>query len=160
VIAMKVEEVMTKDVITCSPADPISKIVKLMSEKCISGLPVIDNGKLVGIVTEGDIAKILAGPPVSSTLWLPSPFEVLLEIPIKDLIALRRLQESVKDVGQKPVRDVMSKDPITIEPTNDIGDASALMVRYKINRLPVVKSGKLLGIVTRDDIIRGLGCEK
>jgi CBS domain-containing protein len=157
---MKVEEVMTKEVITCSPADPIRNIVKLMGEHCISGLPVLDNGKLVGIVTEGDITKILAGPPVSSTLWLPSPFEVLLEIPIKDLIELRRLQQSVKDVGEKPVKDVMSKDPITIEPENDIEDASALMVRYKINRLPVVKSGKLLGIVTRDDIIRCLGCAK
>jgi len=156
---MKVEEVMTKEVITCSPSDPISGIVKLMSEKCISGLPVVDSGKLVGIVTEGDIAKVLAGPPVSSTLWLPSPFEVLLEIPIKDIIELRRLQQSVKDVGEKPVKDVMSKDPITIEPTNDIGDASALMVRYKINRLPVVKNGKLVGIVTRDDIIRCLGGE-
>lgn len=151
---------MTKDVITCSPADPIREIVKLMSEKCISGLPVLDNGKLVGVITEADIAKVLAGPSVSNTLWLPSPFEVLLEIPIKDLIALRRLQESVKDVGEKPVKDIMSRDPITIEPANEIADASALMVRYKINRLPVVKSGKLLGIVTRDDIIRGLGCEK
>jgi CBS domain-containing protein len=131
-----------------------------MRENCISGLPVMDNGELTGIVTEGDIAKVLAGPSVSSTLWLPSPFEVLLEIPIKDLIELRRLQQSVKDVGEKPVRDVMSKDPITIEPQNDIGDASALMTRYKINRLPVVKNGILLGIVTRDDIIRGLGCEK
>jgi CBS domain-containing protein len=157
---MKVEEVMTREVITCSPADPIRDIVKLMSEKCISGLPVVDNGKLTGIITEGDIAKVLAGPPVSSTLWLPSPFEVLLEIPIKDLIELRRLQASVKDVGEKPVRDVMSKDPITIEPQNDLGDASALMARYKINRLPVVKNGKLIGIVTRDDIIRGLGCAK
>ena len=156
---MKVEEVMTREVITCSSADPIREIVKLMGENGISGLPVLDNGKLVGIVTEGDIAKVLAGPPVSSTLWLPSPFEVLLEIPIKDLIELRRLQQSVKDVGEKPVRDVMSKDPITIEPTNDIGDASALMVRYKINRLPVVRGGQLVGIVTRDDIIQCLGGE-
>jgi CBS domain-containing protein len=160
VIAMKVEEVMTSEVITCSPADPIRQIVKMMGEKNISGLPVVDNGKLVGIVTEGDIAKVLAGPSVSSTLWLPSPFEVLLEIPIKDIMELRRLQKSVKDVGEKPVSDVMSRDPITIEPANDIGDASALMVHYKINRLPVVKGGRLVGIVTRDDIIRGLGCEK
>jgi CBS domain-containing protein len=157
VIAMKVEEVMTRDVITCSPADKLRDIVQLMSKNSISGLPVVDDGKLVGIVTEGDIAKILAGPPASSTLWLPSPFEVLLEIPIKDLIELRRLQQSVKDVGEKPVSDVMSRNPITIEPENDIEDASALLVRYKINRLPVVKSGKLVGIVTRDDIIQGLG---
>jgi CBS domain-containing protein len=157
---MKVEEVMTKDVITCSPADPIGKIVKLMSEKDISGLPVMDGEKLVGIITEGDIMKVLAGPPVSNTLWLPSPFEVLLEIPFRDIMQLRRLQESFKDVGEKPVREVMSKKPVTIEPQNDIEDASALMVRYKINRLPVVDGGRLVGIITRDDIIQGLGGKK
>jgi CBS domain-containing protein len=54
----------------------------------------------------------------------------------------------------------MSRNPITSEPENDIEDASALMVRYKINRLPVVKNRILLGIVTRDDIVRGLGCSK
>jgi CBS domain-containing protein len=157
---MKVEEVMTRDVITCSPADPLREIVQLLGKNSISGLPVMDNGKLVGIVTEGDIARVLAGPPVSSTLWLPSPFEVLLEIPIKDIIELRRLQQSVKDVGEKPVRDIMSKDPIIIAPENDIEDASAIMVRYKFNRLPVVKNGKLVGIITRDDIIRCLGGPK
>jgi CBS domain-containing protein len=154
---MKVEEVMTRDVITCTPADPIGKIVKVMSEKDISGLPVMDGDKLVGIITEGDIMKVLAGPEVSSTLWLPSPFEVLLEIPFRDILQLRRLQESFKDVSEKPVRDIMSKKPVTIEPHNDIEDASALMVRYKINRLPVVKGGKLVGIITRDDIIQGIG---
>ncbi len=157
---MKVEEVMTRDVITCTPADPIGKIVKLMSEKDISGLPVMDGDKLTGIITEGDIMKILAGPSVSNTLWLPTPFEVLLEIPFRDILQIRRLQESFKDVGEKPVRDIMSKKPVTVEPQNDIEDASALMVRYKINRLPVVKSGKLIGIITRDDIIHGLGGKK
>lgn len=157
---MKVEEVMTRDVITCTPADPIGKIVKIMSENDISGLPVMDGDKLAGIITEGDIMKVLAGPEISSTLWLPSPFEVLLEIPFRDILQLRRLQESFKDVSEKPVRDIMSKKPVTIEPQNDIEDASALMVRYKINRLPVVKGGKLLGIVTREDIIQGIGGTK
>jgi CBS domain-containing protein len=156
---MKVQEVMTKDVITCSPTDPIRQIVKLMGENCISGLPVMENGKLVGVISEEDIMKILAGPREPSTLWLPSPFEVLLEIPFRDLLELRNLQRSFKDIGETPVRNIMSKDPVTIEPENDIEDASALMVRYKVNRLPVVKNGKLVGIVTRDDIIQGLGCE-
>ncbi len=154
---MKVSEVMTKDVVTCAPADPITKIVKLMSEKDVSGVPVLDGGRLAGIVTEGDILKVLAGPSESGTLWLPSPLEVWLEIPIKDVLQLRRMQKAAKDVGETPVKDVMTKDVITIEPGNDIEDAAAAMVRYKINRLPVVEKGKLVGIVARNDIIDGLG---
>jgi CBS domain-containing protein len=148
---------MTKDVITCSPADPIRDIVRLMGEKCISGLPVLKNGEIVGIVSEADIMKVLAGPREPSTIWLPSPFEVLLEIPFRDIIELRRLQKSFKDIGETPVKDVMTRDPITIEPGKDLEEASALMVRHKINRLPVVKGGVLFGIITRDDIVRFLG---
>ncbi len=157
---MKVEEVMTREVITCTPADPIEKIVKLMSEKDVSGVPVLDGGRLAGIVTEGDILKVLAGPSESGTLWLPSPLEVWLEIPIKDVLQLRRMQKAAKDVGETPVKDVMTKDVITIEPGTDIEDAAAAMVRYKINRLPVVEKGKLVGIVARNDIIDGLGGRK
>ena len=160
---MLVKEVMTRDVITCAPAEPLAAIVKLMGEKDISGLPVVDHGKLVGIITEGDIMKILAGRDEQRSLWLPSPFEVLLEMPFRDIIELRRLQESFRDVGEKPVRDVMTKDVVVIEPENDIEDAASLMVRYKINRLPVVenlRNRKLVGVITREDIIQSLGGKK
>ena len=154
---MKVEEVMTRDVITCTLADPLEKIVRLMSEKNISGIPVMEDEKLAGIVSEEDIMKVLAGHQPSRTLWMPSPFEVLLEIPLKDILQLRRIQDSFKDVGEKQVRDIMSRNVITISPYHDIEDAAALMVRNKVNRLPVLKDGKLVGIISRDDIIHSLG---
>ena len=154
---MKVSEVMTRDVITCKPSDPIDGVVKLMSEKDISGVPVVDGDKVLGIVTEADIMRMLAVPQPSGTLWLPSPLEVLLEIPVKELMQLRRLQKSVKDVGEQSVGGIMQKDVLSIRPDDDIEDAAALMVKHKVNRLIVLKDGKLAGIVTRDDIIHGLG---
>lgn len=154
---MKVNEVMTKDVITCKPSDTIQGVVKLMSEKDISGIPVLDNDKVVGIVTEADIMRLLVVPEPSRTLWMPSPLEVLLEIPVKELLQLRRLQKSVKDVGEQDVGSIMREDVLSIEPDDDIEDAAAAMVKYKINRLVVLKNGKLVGIITRDDIIHGLG---
>ncbi|HEY3421802.1 MAG TPA: CBS domain-containing protein, partial [Methanocellaceae archaeon] len=69
---MKVSDIMTKDVVACKPSDPIESVVKLMSEKDISGVPVVDGDKLVGIVTEADIMRMLAVPVKSDTLWLPS----------------------------------------------------------------------------------------
>jgi CBS domain-containing protein len=154
---MKVTDVMTTDVVTCKPSDPIDSIVKLMSSKDISGIPVVEGDKVVGIVTEGDIMRLLVVPEPSRSLWLPSPLEVLLEIPVKELLQLRRLQESVKDVGEKTVGSIMHRDVLSISPDDDIENAAAAMVKHKVNRLVVLKNGKLAGIVTRDDIIHGLG---
>lgn len=154
---MKVSEVMTKDVITCRPSDPVDGVVKLMSEKDISGLPVVDGDKVVGMVTEADIMRLLVVPEPSRTLWMPSPLEVLIEIPLKEIIQLRRLQQSVKDAGGQNVGNIMQKDVLSISPDDDIEDAASAMVKHKVNRLIVLKDGKLVGIITRDDIIHGLG---
>ncbi|MCD1295488.1 histidine kinase [Methanocella sp. CWC-04] len=154
---MKIEEVMTKEVVTCSPSDSIEKVIKLMGEQNVSGLPVVEEGKVVGIITEGDILKLLSVPEHSSTLWLPSPLEVILEIPFRDLMQLRELQKSYNDIGEKPISNIMSRNVRSISPDKDIEDAASLMMRYNINRLPVVKDGKLVGIVAREDIIHGLG---
>ena len=155
--SMQVKDVMTRDVITCKPSDSIESVVKMMSEKNISGLPVVDGDKVVGVVTEGDIMRILAVPERSGTLWLPSPLEIWLEIPVKDLMQLRRLQKSVKDVGAQTVGDIMTKAVLSVDPDDDIEDAASIMMKHKVNRLVALKGGKLAGIITRDDIIHGLG---
>lgn len=154
---MKIKDVMTRDVITCSPGDNVVNIVKLMGEKKVSGLPVVEGGRIVGIVTEEDILKLLAVPEGSRTLWLPSPLEVILEIPFRELMQLRMLQKSVDEVKETTVGEIMNKDIIAITPGDDIEDAASLMVKNRINRLPVVEGDKLVGIVARDDIIQGLG---
>ncbi|HTX44300.1 MAG TPA: CBS domain-containing protein [Methanocella sp.] len=153
---MKIADIMTKDVITCKPADVIRDVVKLMSEKDISGIPVVEGDKVAGIVTEADIMRLLAVPPPSGTLWLPSPLEVLLEIPLKELIQLRRLQTDFKDVGDQAVGSIMRRDVLSISPDDDIEDAAEMMVKHKVNRLVVLRDRKLVGIITRDDIIHGL----
>ena len=129
---------------------------KLMGEKNISGVPVVEAGKLVGMITEEDIMKILAVPGGSDTLWLPSPLEVILEIPVKELLQIRKMQQSLQDVGKKPVSDVMARRVVTVAPDADIEEAATLMVQHKFTRLPVVKAGRLVGIIARDDIIHGL----
>lgn len=154
---MQVKEVMTQDVIACKQSDSIESVVKLMSEKNISGMPVSEGDRVVGVVTEADIIRLLAVPPRSGTLWLPSPLEVILEIPFKELMQLRRLQKSVKDVGEQRIDTIMNRDVLSIGPDDDIEDAAAMMMKHKINRLIVLKDEKLAGIITRDDIIHGLG---
>jgi CBS domain-containing protein len=131
-----VGEIMTKDVKIIKPEDNLRNALDILSEYVITGIPVIDDDKLVGIISEADIIKIM-------------DVRKILDAE-KDEIKLAEL-ESIK------VKDIMSKDVITIRKTELITDASELMYKHHVNRLPVMDEDKrLIGIVTKEDIIRGI----
>ena len=152
---MKIEDVMNKDVITCAPGDSLSYISNLFKENHISGIPVVDKGKVVGLVSETDIIKLFRIPEFSNELWLPSPFEII-EIPIRNLVRIEETRKALENLKMKPVKDIMTKTVHTISPEDSLEDASSIMVRHNVNRLPVIENGRLVGIVARSDIIRGL----
>ncbi|WP_440953434.1 CBS domain-containing protein [Methanococcoides sp. FTZ1] len=151
---MKVKDIMSSNVIVCSPEDPISSVAQLLKKENISGVPVVSEGKVMGIVSEGDLLKLLEVPEHGG-LWLPSPFEVI-EIPIRELISWEDTKRMLSDVGSKPIREIMEKDVFSIGPESSVEDASRLMTKHKVNRLPVLDGSELIGIITRGDIIRGL----
>ena len=151
---MNVKDVMNSDVISCRPDDEISNAAQLLKEQNISGLPVVDEGKVVGIVTEADVLKLLEVPEHGG-LWLPSPFEVI-EIPIRELINWEDTKHMLADIGSKPIRDIMESEVYAISADSSIEDASSMMIKHKVNRLPVLDGETLVGIITRGDIIRGL----
>lgn len=151
---MNVKDVMNSNVISCRPDDEISSAAQLLKKHNISGLPVVDENGIIGIVTETDLLKLLEVPEHGG-LWLPSPFEVI-EIPIRELINWEDTKHMLTDIGSKPVSDIMKSRVYTISGDSSIEDASSMMIKHKINRLPVMDDGKLVGIITRGDIIRGL----
>ncbi|MCL7411273.1 MAG: CBS domain-containing protein [Methanosarcinaceae archaeon] len=151
---MNVKDVMNLNVIFCRPDDEISNATKLLKEHDISGLPVVEDGKVVGIVTEADVLKLLEVPDHGG-LWLPSPFEVI-EIPIRELINWEETKRMLTDIGSRPIRDIMESEVYTISAGSSIETASSMMIKHKVNRLPVLDDEKLVGIITRGDIIRGL----
>ena len=152
---MKIKEVMNKDVIACKPDDTLSKVSKLFLENHISGLPVVEKGKVVGLVSETDLIKLLKSPEFSNELWLPSPLEII-EIPIRNIVRLEEAKKALENLKVHPVKDIMTKTVHAISPGDSLEKASGIMVRYKINRLPVIENGRLVGIVARSDIIKGL----
>ncbi len=152
---MKIKEVMNKDVITCKPDDPLSLLSRLFRENHVSGLPVVEKGKVVGLVSETDLIKLFKTPEFSNELWLPSPLEII-EIPIRNLVRLEETKKALEEMKLKPVRDIMTKSVHSISPDDSLEDASRFMVKYKVNRLPVIENGRLVGIVARSDIIKGL----
>lgn len=151
---MKVKDIMSSSVIVCSPEDSISSVAQLLKKEDISGVPVVSAGNVMGIVSEGDLLKLLEIPEHGG-LWLPSPFEVI-EIPIRELISWEDTKKMLSDVGSKPVSEIMEKDIFTVSLESSVEDASRLMTKHKVNRLPVLDDDKLVGIITRGDIIRGL----
>jgi CBS domain-containing protein len=156
---MKVKDAMNIDVITCKPDDPVSTLVDLFKNNHISGMPVVENEKVVGIVSETDLLKLFKTPEISVDMLLPSPFEII-EMPLRSVIRFEEFKKALEDIRMKPVRDIMKKKIYSISPDSTLEDASNMMVRYRVNRLPVIENGKLVGILVRSDIIRCLSKEQ
>jgi CBS domain-containing protein len=143
---MQVCDVMTRRVISIEEDSSIMQAVRLMLQNRISGLPVLDaKGALVGIVTEGDfLRRGEIGTQRKRPRWL------------EFLIGPGRLaSEYVRTSGRK-VTEVMTPDPRTIAEDTPLEEAVKLMERYRIKRLPVVREGQLVGIVSRANIMHAL----
>ena len=152
---MKIKDVMNKDVIVCAPDDTLGHLADLFKKNHVSGIPVVDKGKVVGLVSETDLIKLFKTPEFSNDLWLPSPFEII-EIPIRNLVKLEETKKFFDNMKLRPVKDIMTKTVHAISSDEELEDASTMMVKHNVNRLPVIENGKLVGIVARSDIIKGL----
>lgn len=119
-------------------------------------MSVLDGKRVVGVVSESDILKLLSVNEEEGSLWLPSPFEIF-EIPFRDLVRWERMQAGIENISQKKVKEVMSRSVHEIGPDDTVEEAASIMTSHRVNRLPVVENGKLVGIITRGDIISGLG---
>ena len=150
-----IKDVMNKSVITCAPEDSLGEVARLLRENNISGMPVVEEGKIVGMVSEGDLLGLFESHESSGELWLPSPLEII-EIPIRSIVRLEKAKKALENMTEKPVRDIMEKTVHTISPDDTLEEASNMITGHKVNRLPVVENGKLVGIVARSDIIKGL----
>lgn len=143
---MNAEDVMTTRVISVEPDDTILHATRLMLQHRISGLPVVDaGGNLVGVVTEGDfIRRVELGTQRRRPRWI----EYLLS-------PGKRADEFVHSHGRK-VGEVMTRDPRTVEEDTVLEEIVKLMEKHAIKRLPVMRKQKLVGIVTRANLLRAL----
>lgn len=153
---MLVKDVMNAHPITVQADDSVSEAARRLRENKISGMPVLEGERLVGIVSESDLLKLLAVEEEEGSLWLPSPFEIF-EVPFRDLVKWERMRSKAEDISTKKVREVMSRSLHEVSSDETVEEAAAIMTRHRINRLPVIDGGRLVGILTRGDIISGLG---
>jgi CBS domain-containing protein len=137
---MKVSDLMSADVLTATPETSLKEVATVLARKRISGVPVVDEGgAVVGVLSEADILVKSGGERHRTGMlgWLLEPDHDLED-----------------KIGARTVGEAMSAPAITIAPGRQVHEAAALMIAESINRLPVVKGGELVGILTRADVVR------
>ena len=147
---MMAKDVMTARVATVRPETPVREIAGVLLKRRISAVPVTDkDGKVVGIVSEGDLMRRKeTGTERHSSWWL-----AFLTLPETDA---RRF---VKSHGQF-ARDVMTRDVVTVPEDCPLNEVASTLERSHIKRVPVVRGGKIVGIVSRADLVRALATAK
>ena len=153
-----VKEVMTTPVVTLAPEMLVRDATTLLAEKNVSGAPVLDGDKIVGIFSEADVLKSLKTTKKNLRLVFPSISSI--GIAFQEELVQRELLEAYEEIGSKPVSEVMSQEIHTIDSESPVKAAVLKMVLNDVNRLPVTSGGRLVGIVTRGDVIKGLADEK
>jgi len=141
---MKIEEIMTRDVITVGPQTPIHEAARLMVDHGVSGLPVVDEqGNLVGVLSEGDlIVRQRARPRVP---WWRAFFQ-----------EGERLAREYQKAAGTTAEEVMTKAVISVSPDLPIEAAALILDQRRIRRVPVVADGRVVGIVSRGDLVKVL----
>ena len=143
---MKVADVMTPRAITIGPETSVSDAARLMLQDGVSGLPVVDGaGNVVGMVTEGDLLRRTeTGTERHRPRWL------------EFLIGSGRLAEEYVRSHSRNVQEVMTSDVVTVGPDTTLDQVVQLMERHRIKRLPVIEDGRLIGIVSRANLLHAL----
>lgn len=143
---MKARDLMTPDVVTVAPNTPVMGVARLLAERHISGVAVTDaDRKLLGVVSEGDLIKQVSGRGDES----PGFFKSLFADPAK------MAEQYVKSHG-RTAADIMTPDPVTVSEDTPAGEIAELLDKQHIRRVFVTRDGRLVGVVTRADLLRAL----
>lgn len=144
---MRASDIMTTSIISANPDMSVRQAAGTMVFAGISGMPVIDeSGRLLGMVTEGDLMhRAELGTGVKNRAWWLDMVASTTEL----------ASQYVKEHGRK-VRDVMSTDVTTVTESCPVADIAELLERRRIKRVPVIRDGKVVGVVSRSNLIRAL----
>ncbi len=150
-----VKDYMKTKVVYFRPEDSIFKVAKVLSKHHISGAPVVNNRKVVGVISETDLIKYmrLKLPQESAMAHEFHILSILLVSMVKNQLEFKK---EIEKMAKIRVRDLMSKDVVSILPDESIIEAATVMEKNRIDRLPVINSGRLVGIIARPDLIRAL----
>jgi len=146
---MTARDIMTPDPITVGPEMTVTDAAQLMTEKHVGALPVVEGGKMVGLVTESDL--IMQDAKVHFPTYLS-----LLGGYILWPGSTERFESSLRKAVGATVADVMTPEPVTVTPDALLGDVATLLVEREVSRVPVVEGETVVGIISKHDIVRSI----
>jgi CBS domain-containing protein len=141
-------DIMTKDLVTVSPDMEIVKAARILLEEGINGVPVVDAGKLVGILCQSDLIAQQKKLPVPSLFTLLDGF-----IPLG---SSRQFEKALQKIAATKVSDAMTRDPVAVGPETTVEEIATLMVDRNFHTIPVLEKGRLVGIVGKEDVLKTL----
>lgn len=150
---LKAADIMIKDPRTTSPEATIEEVGRiLIDDEHLSGMPVVDStGKLMGVITENDLISHNRPLHIPTMLRLFDAF-----IPLEGFSAF---EKEIKRISAKVVGDMCSKEPLTVSPETTIDELANIMTEKRIHHIPVVDGGRLVGMVTRHEVLKGIAGE-
>ena len=145
---LRAKDIMTTRLITVSPKTEITKAARLLLENGINGMPVVDEGEVVGIICQSDL--------IAQQKQIPIPSIFTLLDSIIPLTSMKRFERAVQKIVAITVDQAMTRDPVVAAPETTVEELSSLMVDRNFHTIPVVDSGKLVGVVGKEDLLRTL----
>lgn len=148
---IRAKNIMTRDVITVNPSMTIEEFARVLMKNQISGAPVVDEkGSLIGIATENDLITQNKRLHIPTILRLFDAF-----IPL----GTSRLEREIKKITATTVEEICTKKVVTVDPETPLEEIATIMTEKKIHLIPVIKEGKIVGIIGKRDIIKGAAGE-
>jgi CBS domain-containing protein len=157
-VMMRAIDVMTSEVISVDPDTSVQALATLLSERGISGVPVVDaDNRVIGIVSEGDLLhRVETGTERRPDARAGRRRSWWLDRMVSD----RELARDYVKSHARTAKDVMTRDVVSVSDTTELADIAMLLETKKIKRVPVVRDGRLVGIVSRANLVRALATTK
>jgi CBS domain-containing protein len=150
---LTVQEIMTTPVITVTANTTVRELASILTLNKISGVPVVDDqDRVLGMVSEADI--ILQDTDIHFPYYIQFLESVIY------LQSVHRFEERVRKAVGSKVSEIMTEDVVSVAPDETVREVATLMADRNVNRLPVTEDGRLVGIVTRGDIVRAIAQQK
>lgn len=146
---MQVREIMSSPAVTVTPETEIRAVARIMRERLFSGVPVVDGqGKLLGLITEMDLIQR------NAPLQQPQYIAVLSAMIPVNIGEVRQYREQLRQVLATTARDLMQDKVVTVAPETPIEKALEAMLDPEVTMLPVMQGDRVVGVVTRTDLVR------